>query len=132
MRPRKHNRDLPPCVFLRRGKYYLVKQGKWTPLGADKLKALNEYARLTAQPQGGMAALITEAMPHILKGKATTTQNQYNVAARRLSEILAEFSPSKSRLAMWRRSGGHSLPTQWPTGQSRCCAWCSTTRLRSS
>lgn len=95
MRPRKHNRDLPPCVFLRRGKFYLVKAGKWTPLGADKFKALAEYARLIAQPKGGMAALISEAMPHILKDKAQATQNQYNVAARRLGEILAEFSPAQ-------------------------------------
>jgi integrase len=95
MRPRKHNRDLPPCVFLRSGTYYHVKAGKWRNLGRDRYKALAEYARLEAQSVGGMAALITEALPHILKDKAQATQSQYTVAARRLSEILAEFSPAQ-------------------------------------
>lgn len=93
MRPRKHNRDLPSCVYLRRGKYYYVKAGKWHPLGADRFKALTEYARLTAQPQGGMAKLIEDALPGILKGKSTSTVAQYKVAARRLQNMLAEFAP---------------------------------------
>lgn len=95
MRPRKHNRNLPPCVYLRHGAYYLVKAGKWTRLGTDLPTALTEYARLHAQPKGGMAQLIEEAMPHILKGKADQTVAQYKVAGRRLQEILAEFSPTQ-------------------------------------
>lgn len=95
MRPRKHNKELPQCVYQRRGKYYFVKAGKWHPLGADRYRALAEYARFAAQPKGGMAALIDEAMPHILKGKAEQTIAQYKVAARRLQEMLAEFSPQQ-------------------------------------
>lgn len=34
-RPRKHNIDLPPCVYLRSGSYYLVKQGKWLRIGKN-------------------------------------------------------------------------------------------------
>lgn len=95
MRPRKHNRNLPPCVYLRHGAYCLVKAGKWTRLGSDLPAALMEYARLHTQPKGGMAALIQEALPHILKGKADATIKQYKVAARRLQAILAEFAPTQ-------------------------------------
>lgn len=95
MRPRKHNRNLPPCVYLRHGAYYLVKSGKWTRLSADLPAALVEYARLNQQPKGGMAELIDEAMPHILKGKADATVKQYKAAAKKLQEILAEFAPTQ-------------------------------------
>jgi integrase len=107
MRPRKHNRNLPPCVYHRHGAFYYVKAGKWTRLATKLPDALAEYARLHAQPKGGMAALIEEAMPHILKGKADTTIAQYNVAARRLQEILAEFAPTQvtpRHIAQIRRS----------------------------
>lgn len=93
MRPRKTDRHLPPCVYHRHGAYWLVKRGKWTRLAAELPAALLEYARLHAQPSGGMAALIEEAMPHILKGKAAQTIAQYQVAARRLQEIFAEYAP---------------------------------------
>ena len=73
MRPRKTDRHLPPCVYLRHGAYYLVRRGKWTRLAADLPEALKEYARLHAQPSGGMAALIEGAMPGILAGKAAQT-----------------------------------------------------------
>jgi integrase len=95
MRPRKHNRNLPPCVYHRHGAYYLVKAGKWTRLAAELPAALREYARLLDQPRGGMAQLIAEAMPVILAGKAENTREQYTVAARRLQDILAEFSPDQ-------------------------------------
>lgn len=95
MRPRKKDRHLPPCVYLRHGAYWLVKAGKWTRLAADLPAALAEYARLHAQPKGGMEALIEEAMPHILKGKAEATIKQYKVAARRLQEMLIEFAPQQ-------------------------------------
>jgi len=107
MRPRKHNRNLPPCVYLRHGAYYFVKAGKWTRLGTELPSALTEYARLHQQPKGGMAQLIEEAMPHILKGKADNTIKQYKVAARRLQDILAEFAPTQvtpRHIAQIRRS----------------------------
>jgi integrase len=107
MRPRKHNRNLPPCVYHRHGAYYHVKAGKWTRLAVDLPTALTEYARLHNQPKGGMAALIEEALPHILKGKADATIAQYKVAARRLQEILAEFAPTQvtpRHIAQIRRS----------------------------
>jgi integrase len=97
MRPRKTDRHLPACVYHRHGAYWLVKKGKWTRLSADLADALAEYARLIAQPTGGMAAMIDELMPVILRGKKPATVKQYQVAARRLREILAEFSPDQVR-----------------------------------
>lgn len=92
-RPRKRDRHLPPCVYFRHGAYYYVKSGKWTPLGRDHDEAMLEYARRVAQAKGGMAELIEDALPGILKGKAASTQKQYREAARRLQRILEEFAP---------------------------------------
>lgn len=95
MRPRKQQRHLPSCVYQRHGAYYLVKAGKWTRLGADLSTALAEYGRLQGQATGGMQELIETALPHITKGKAQATQDQYGVAARKLQGILADFSPQQ-------------------------------------
>jgi integrase len=95
MRPRKKDRHLPACVYHRNGAYYYVKGGQWRHIGRDLHAALGEYARIVALPKRGMAALIEEALPHILKGRADATVKQYRIAARRLQEILAEFSPEQ-------------------------------------
>ena len=58
MRPRKTDRHLPACVYLRHGAYWLVKRGKWTRLGADLATALAEYARTQAHEQGSVPAII--------------------------------------------------------------------------
>jgi hypothetical protein len=39
MRPRKKDLDLPECVYLKHGSYYLVQQGKWINLGRDRAEA---------------------------------------------------------------------------------------------
>lgn len=93
MRPRKHDRHLPACVYFRHGAYWLVKRGKWTRLGSHLAPALAEYAKLTEAPQGGMDALITAAMPSILAGRSASTVKQYTHAAERLRYMLADFAP---------------------------------------
>lgn len=93
MRPRKKDRHLPSCVYLRHGAYWLVRRGKWTRLGGDLTTALAEYARAQAHEQGSMPAIIDQALPSILKDKAPATVAQYTIAARRLQDILAEFAP---------------------------------------
>lgn len=96
MRPRKHNRHLPPCVYAKHGAYYMVKRGKWTRLAADLPTALREYARLQEHAAGGgMQALIEEALPEIVGGKAPNTAKLYTLAARKLQDILAEFAPEQ-------------------------------------
>ena len=97
MRPRKTNRNLPPCVYLRHGAYYLVKRGKWTRLASDLPGALAEYARQHLVTVGGMVDLIEQALPSITAGKAPKTVKLYTLACRQAQEIFAEFSPDQIR-----------------------------------
>lgn len=97
MRPRKHDRHLPACVYLRGGAYYYVKRGQWRLIGRDLASALHEYARIVALPTDGMPALIEAALPGITAGKSASTQAQYLSAAKRLQEMLAEFRPEQVR-----------------------------------
>jgi integrase len=94
-RPRKKDRHLPPCVYLKHGAYYLVRRGVWTRLAADLPKALAEYARLYGQPQEGMAELIEDALPYITKGRKPSTAKLYRLAAHKLQGIFAEFHPQQ-------------------------------------
>lgn len=94
-RPRKTDRHLPPCVYLRHGAYWYVKGGKWRRLGATLVEALEEYARLHEQPAGGMPKLIDLVLEHIRPKLAKSTARQYDVAARKLAKALIEFSPEQ-------------------------------------
>lgn len=95
MRPRKKDRHLPACVYLRSGTYYYVKAGKWRPLGRDLNAALTEYARIVAQPEGGMAKVIDDALADHKRNVKASTFRQYETAARKLKVILAEFRPDQ-------------------------------------
>jgi integrase len=96
MRKRQKDRHLPPCVYLKHGAYYLVRNNAWVRLGSDLGKALAEYGRLHGTPSdGGMRGLIQDALPVITRGRAKNTQDQYQVAARKLQEILQEFTPQQ-------------------------------------
>ena len=98
-RPRKRDRHLPACVFLRHGAFYFVQRGKWTRLApaSDLQGALAEYARLQQRTVGGMAELIETTLPHLVAGKAAATRELYTSAAKKLQEMLAEFSPQQLR-----------------------------------
>lgn len=91
MRPRKTDRHLPNCVYLKHGSFYYVKKGKWTRLGGDLHAALVEYARIVALPENGMGALIDKALPSITAKVSESTRKQYLFCARRLQSIFAEF-----------------------------------------
>jgi integrase len=94
-RTRKKDRHLPACVYLKHGAYWYVQKGRWTRLGADLQTALAEYARLRERPKGGMVALIDDALAHMKPKLAKSTIEQYEVAAKKLREILAEFAPEQ-------------------------------------
>lgn len=91
MRPRKHNLELPPCVYHKHGAYFFVKNGKWKNLGKDKKAALVEYARIVSNPSDGMAGLIyrwfNEA--EISEGSMPS----YKSAVKELVKIFAEYEP---------------------------------------
>lgn len=93
MRPRKYNRELPPCVYLKCGSYYYVKNGKWRNLGKDKKAALVEYARTASAPTSGMAGLIGRwlANTDISDGSLPV----YRSGAKVLSEAFSEFEPNE-------------------------------------
>lgn len=96
MRPRKSDRHLPPCVYLKHGAYYLVKSGKWLLLGHDLPSALAAYGRHYSAPSAGsMAKLIDSAIASFDKRLSPSTRNQYRYASNKLKEMLADFSPEQ-------------------------------------
>lgn len=98
-RPRKHNKQLPPCVYRSSGAYFHVVKGKWHPLGRDLPAALSEYARrIGATKQGGMPALIEKYQASIGKRLEESTRQQYRSVCKKLSDIYAEFSPEQVRM----------------------------------
>jgi len=94
MRPRKKDRHLPPCVYLKHGSYWLVRGGKWTRLGKDLPTALQAYGKAYTRPTGSMPALIAQALAAHPK-VAHATRKQYELAGRQLSEVFAEFLPEQ-------------------------------------
>lgn len=85
-------RDLPPCVYLKHGAYYLVRDNKWTRLGKDKAAALRSYASLVAQRKGALAEMLIDAVDN--RGVKSTTRRRYLGAVKHLAEIFAEFAPA--------------------------------------
>jgi integrase len=100
-RPRKRDRHLPACMYLKHGAYYLVRHGKWLRLSSDLPGALREYARILGQQSGGMPDLIDTMLPRILrhknsgKPKADETVRQYTHCAGLLRTMLGNLSPSE-------------------------------------
>ena len=83
MRPRKHNRDLPPRVYRKHGAYWHVRAGKWTRLsdGDDKAGMLARYAQIESgdDPQSLSAAIdryTLETLPNL----SPRTQSDYKRA----------------------------------------------------
>lgn len=94
MRPRKKDRHLPACMYQRGPSFYYVQGGKWTNLGKDYPSALLQYAKITDTAENkGMPGLIDRVIDHIRPRREKNTMDQYEVAAGKLKEILAEFEP---------------------------------------
>ena len=94
-RPRVKDKHLPRNVYLRHNAYYFVKGGKWTRLGGTLKEALNRYAGLYEAKKGTMPALIADALPSIRANIKPNTVKQYEIAARKLAKIWAEFEPQE-------------------------------------
>lgn len=94
MRPRKKDRHLPACMYLKHGCYYYVKAGKWHRLDKDFQTALMAYAKLTiGGADNGMPDLIDRVMVEMRKTLKKNTLEQYAQAAARSKEVFAEFEP---------------------------------------
>lgn len=98
-RPRKHNKHLPPCVYLQHGAYYWVRAGKWHFLDRDYAAALAAYARLAGQsatsPPGSIGALLDRVLEDAAARCAPSTARAYRVAVAALRPILVEFEPDQ-------------------------------------
>lgn len=113
-RPRKTDKHLPQCVYLKHGAYYLVKAGKWTRLGTELGAALTEYARHVSDTDAGtMPKLIERVYLHHTPKLAKETRNSYRTSADTLKRKLAQFSPDqvKSRHVAEIRDSMAATPT---------------------
>jgi hypothetical protein len=90
-RPRKQNRELPACVYLKSGSYYYVKDNRWRNLGRDKKAALTEYVKLLGKPTDGMPGLVWRWFDDtdISEGSLPV----YKSAAKVIAETFKEFEP---------------------------------------
>lgn len=90
-RPRKQNRELPACVYLKSGSYYFVKNNRWRNLGRDKKTALVEYVKLLDKPTDGMPGLVWRWFDDadISEGSLPV----YKSAAKVIAETFKEFEP---------------------------------------
>lgn len=96
MRPRKTNRHLPSCVYLKHGAYWLVKNKRWTRLGTDLPAVLAAYGRrLSPESASPIGKLIDKVLDHVSRGLADSSARQYRECAGRLKTILVEFKPEQ-------------------------------------
>lgn len=99
-RPRKTDRHLPPCVYLRHGAYWHVVKGTWTKLGSDLPAALAEYARRIQRASvvdGQWARLVSDATGPLLASVAPSTREQYQSVLPIVVEAFIEFAPDQIR-----------------------------------
>jgi integrase len=94
-RQRKKDRHLPACVYQKHGAFWYVRNGRWIRLGSNLTEALTEYARLQERPTGGMAKLIDDALKEMWPKLKPNTRKGYEAAAKKLREMLADFSPEQ-------------------------------------
>jgi integrase len=125
VRTRKTDRHLPPCVYLKHGRYWYVKAKKWNDLGTDLAEALAEYARRVEEPAGTMPEFLERALAHhraIRKPPLSqATLDQYRLALntrsdvrgrKGLKQVFAEFAPGqiKTLHVMAMRDAGVATP----------------------
>lgn len=120
MRPRKKDRHLPACVYLKHGAYWYVHKGKWTRLGDDLQKALAVYAKQfeVRSVAGTLPALIDEAFPYITATVSEGTRKQYRSAANHLKEAFKEFDPQNLQSANVRHL--RRMLSKMPNTANRC------------
>lgn len=90
-RPRRKDRHLPPCVYLKHGAYYLVRAGQWKRIGATLSEALAEYARLIEPTGDSVGALLTRVLQDAEGRVAPSTLSQYKLAAAKIRTAFVEF-----------------------------------------
>ena len=95
IRPRKKDRHLPPCMYLKHGAYWHVRGRKWRRLADNLPEALRAYARVhLASLSGGIDALAQKWIDQLDAELAENTRKQYMVAVAKIRSAFREFTPA--------------------------------------
>lgn len=82
-------------MYLKSGRYYLVKNNKWKALSRDYREALIEYAAAIADPlSGGMSGLLDTWLANVTV-KATTRVTYQSAIESKIKPAFVEFHPSQ-------------------------------------
>lgn len=97
IRPRSKDRNLPPCLYLKSGRYWFVKRNKWHDFGTDLHGALKRYAE-AHKPRSahGMTKLLDEWMDEAGdRVKAATMAHYRSAVESKIKPAFVEFAPSE-------------------------------------
>lgn len=97
MRPRKKDRHLPAGMYLKHGRYWLVRHNHWHKLARNYADALAQYAAHYGEPGSGMPALIDRFLRQVATQKSPSTEKEYKRLGEKLKIIFAEFQPTQVR-----------------------------------
>lgn len=97
IRPRSTNRTLPPCLYLKSGRYWFVKRNKWHDFGTDHYEALKRYAEAhRPKSEHGMAKLLDEWLEAAADTvKASTLAHYRSAVESKIKPAFVEFSPGE-------------------------------------
>jgi integrase len=94
---RRTNRTLPPCLYLKSGRYWFVKRNKWHDFGIDHYEALKRYAEAhRPKSMHGMGKLLDDWLE--LAGdsvKASTLSHYRSAVESKIKPAFIEFSPDQ-------------------------------------
>jgi hypothetical protein len=76
MRPRKSNGDLPKNVYERRGKFYLVRRGKWLPLGCDRRSIAGKVKSYALVADAGEEAILKRLKYCVSRARQNSRQRR--------------------------------------------------------
>ncbi len=85
-------RDLPKCMHLKHGAYYLVRKNKWEYLSPDRAEAYRLYAQKMRPAANALEQLVRDAIAARPRLRSST-RKQYETAARHIVHGLQMFEP---------------------------------------
>ncbi len=85
-------RQLPKCLHLKHGGYYLVRRNKWEFLSRDRDAALRLYEQKMRAPVNQMEKLLRDAIA-ARPALRPSTRRQYETASRHIAHALQMFAP---------------------------------------
>lgn len=93
-RKRKHNKGLPPRVYMRGPSYYFVDvDGKWHKLGKTKAEMFTALARLVENDSGTMSDWFDRYEREELPKKAASTRHDQEYQLTKLRQVFGKMRP---------------------------------------